>query len=144
MPEREVFDSLPIWPASAWPVVYSSCLYALYQLNRNNQNLGIYYFHIYRGAGKIFVGFYWPAQIFDYAMHIYMIYVSGFWYVAVYAFIAAFGSVFAQLLIGFLPFAQYIVPIFCLFVAFLFLNLIGIVTFEFAEAINYQIYIILS
>lgn len=137
--DRGLWDQLEFWPVAAWPIMFTSILFALFQCNKLLENQGIFYDSIYKGAGKLFLIFYPIASIFDTVIHIYLIYNIGWFYLLAIPIIAITTPI-VMLIFGFLPFAQYIMPIAYLTVVASFLTLIGVLEVRFIAALNAHIF----
>jgi len=75
MLQRGIFDSLPLWPFIAWPVLATALLYRMVTFNRQLVAQGI---PAYRDETALLMGlWYLIASIFDTTMHAYNFYICG-------------------------------------------------------------------
>ncbi|OJY01309.1 MAG: hypothetical protein BGP07_11545 [Rhizobiales bacterium 63-22] len=138
MLNRSFFDTLHLWPVVMWPIVFTSILYALFSFNTTLMKQGITYEALYKGIGQVFLIFYPVAAIFDTLVHFYLLYVIG-WRYLVFIPSVATGSFIASLVFGFMPYAQYIMPIVYTIIVLSFLTLIGAI--DISELAHWNVHI---
>lgn len=139
MLNRGLFDTMPLWPVVMWPIVFTSVLYALFSFNAILQKQGVTYETIYKGFGQSFLIFYPLAIVFDTITHLYLLYVIGWRYLTILPAVGI-GQLMAKFIFGFMPYAQYIMPVAYIIVAISFLTLIGVLNVTDMIDYNEKIY----
>ncbi len=136
MLQRGIFDSLPLWPFIAWPVLATALLYTMFTFNRRLVAQGI---PVYRKETASLMGFwYMIASALDFAMHLYNFYIFGWKYLVFVPAVAFLITPF--MVLGFVPFGHYLGPLAYMAISAAYLVLLGIVPFEpLAQANNWAL-----
>jgi hypothetical protein len=124
MLERELFDHLDWWPWAIPFLLFEVILYRIFRFNRALETEGTLS-NLYKGAvGNAFAAvFYIPASIFCAVMFLYLLYVCGWIFLATIPLVAL--AMLPALVLGLVPFAQYVLPIICCVLALMQCVLLG-------------------
>lgn len=142
---RGIFDTLSLWPAVFWPIVFSSCFYAYLRLC---QILGQRYgFSPLNGRRKtdivVTYGAVPAAFLIELIVHGYMLYVVGYPYIVVAIPIYIFGWILLPwILDGFRPGLTILAMTHALFVL-AFAVFLGLADINVLRALNSDIYTLL-
>lgn len=139
---RGLFDSLSLWPAVFWPIVFSSCFWGYVRLCQTMATaLGVSPIGGPRLQDKLVTYLAAPlAAAFEVGVHAYMLYVVGYLYIVVAIPVYVFGWVLIPYVLdSFRPGLTVLAATHALFVA-AFLVLLGLFDIGFLRAMNGDIY----
>lgn len=139
---RGLFDSLSLWPAVFWPIVFSSCFYAYLRMCQMLKER--YGFSPLSGRRKsdmvVTYGAMPMAWAIEVLVHGYMFFIVGYFYVIIAIPIYIFGWVLIPAILdGFRPGLTILAITHATFVM-AFLVLLGFLDFNVLRALNSDIY----
>lgn len=142
MLSRGFLDPVAFWPVVAWPLIFSSCLYAILSVARvSGGGAAISPLDARRLPDAAILYVFLPAALtFEIFVHGYMLWLIGFEYLAVFVAIYVVGWILLPwLLDGWRP-AQYILPAAHICLAAAFLVLMGFADIGVLRALNSELY----
>ena len=143
MLSRGFLDPVAFWPIVAWPLIFSSCLYAILSVCRvwSGSDAGMSLLDARRLPDAAILYVFFPAALaFEIFVHGYMLWLLGFEYLAVFIAIYVFGWILLPWLFdGWRP-AQYILPLAYICLAAAFMVLMGFADIGVLRALNSELY----
>ena len=146
MLSRGFYDPIVLWPTLFWPLIFSSCLYAIIKVcQAARADYGASPLDGTRRGDRFILYVFFPAAaVFEVAAHGYLFMLLGWKYLPLVIPIYIFGWVLLPQLLDSLPAVQYLLPGLYLLFAAAFLVLMGFLQVDLLAALNMQVYALLT
>ena len=146
MLSRGLYDPIAFWPVAAWPLIFSSCLYAIVRLcQMARQGYGVDALDAARAPDAVVLYLFFPAAaVFEVAVHGYLLWTIGYFYAVLAIPIYICGWLLMPFLLDSFRPAQYLLPLMYLLFAAAFVVLLGFADIGLLRVLNSELYALMT
>lgn len=146
MLSRGFYDILQFWPIVAWPLVFSSCLYAIVSVSRvSAEGFGVAPLDRRRAPDALILYLFFPAAaVFEVLVHGYLLWTIGYEYAVMVIPIYICGWILLPWILDSFRPAQYLLPVIHVVFASAFVVLLGLADVGILRLLNSEFYSVLT
>ena len=146
MLSRGFYDVIAFWPVVAWPLVFSSCLYAIVRVCQvSREGFGVAPLDARFVPDAMVLYLFFPAAVlFELAAHGYLLWTIGYWYTVMAIPIYIFGWILLPALLDGMRTGLSLLAVTHLLFVAAFATLLGFMDIAILRALNSDLYALVT